>query len=88
VHGENADLALLHRRGDRRRQANQWPRRDVFEHEGRVRRADIFDLVHEAGRNLLALAIGDDGHAFRWLHGQTDANRVARAWAEFAIKSC
>ena len=60
VHGEDADLALLHVGRDDRGQAGERPGRDVFEDERAIRRADRFDLVDQAGGDVLARAVGDD----------------------------
>ena len=79
VHGEDADLALLHVVGDRRRQVDERPRRDVFEDERLVGRADLLDLVDQAGGDVLAVAIGDHRDALVRLHVEADANGVARA---------
>ena len=87
VHGEDADLALFHVVGDHRRQVGERPRRDVFENERLVGRADRLDLVHEAGGDVLAVAIGDHRHAFVRLNVEADANRVARAGGEFGVES-
>ena len=87
VHGQDADLALFHVFGDRRRQVDERPLRDVFEDERVVGRADLLDLVHQAGGNVRAFAIGDHRDAFVRLHIEADANRVARAGGEFLIES-
>ena len=59
VHGQDADLALLHVVGDRRRQIDERPLGDLLEDERLVRRADLLDLVDQAGGDVLAIAIGD-----------------------------
>ena len=48
--------------------------------------ADLLDLVHQAGRDVFAIAIGDDGDAFVRLNVEADANGVARAWSEFLVE--
>ena len=86
VHGEDADLALLHVGGDRRRQIDERPLGDVFEDERLVGRADLLDLVHEAGGDVFAIAIGNDRDALVRLHVEADANRVAGARGEFLVE--
>ena len=68
------------------RQVDERPRRDVFEHERLVGRADLLDLVHQAGGDVLAVAIGDHRHALVRLDVEADANRVARAGRKFLIE--
>ena len=86
VHGQDADLALFHVVGDRRRQVDERPLRDVFEDERLVGRADLLDLVHQAGGDVFAVAIGDHRDALVRLHVEADANGVARAGREFLVE--
>ena len=76
----------LHVVGDRRGQVDERPLRDVFEDERVVGRADLLDLVHQAGGDVVAVAIGDHRDALVRLHVEADANRVARARGEFLIE--
>ena len=66
--------------------SDERPRRDVFEHERVVGRADLLDLVHQAGGDVLAVAIGDHRDALVRLDVEADANRIARAGGEFLVE--
>ena len=52
-----------------------------------MRRADLIDLVHEAGGDVGALAIGDERDALVRLHVEAHADGVARAREEFRVHS-
>ncbi len=86
VHGEDADLALLHVGGDDVGQRGQRPRREVFEDERLARRRrPVVDLVDQAGGDVFAFAVGDDGDALVRLDVEADANRVAGAGEQFGV---
>ena len=85
VHGEDADLALFHVRGNRLRQIDKRPFGDLFEDERLVRRADLLDLVHQAGGDVFAVAIGNHRHALVRLDVEADANRIARAGSKILV---
>ena len=48
-------------------------------------RAEALDLVHQAGGDVLAVAIGDHRHALMRLDVEADTNRVARAGGQILI---
>ena len=77
MHGEDADLTALHVVGDDGGECRERALGEVLQNERSVVRADLLDLVNQAGRDLLAGPIGDDGDALGRLDGETDANRVA-----------
>src|SRR5689334_24453082 len=87
MHGEDADLALLHVVSDDLRQAGQRPRRDIFQDERLVRRADLLDLVDQAGGDVFAIPIGDHGDALVRLNVEADPDGVARAGSQFLVES-
>ena len=88
VHGQDADLALLHVVGDRLGQIDQRPWRDIFENKRLVGRADTLDFVHQARGNVFAVAIGNHRHAFVRLDVEADANRITRTGSKvFVVRS-
>ena len=86
VHGQDADLAPLHVLGDRRRQVAQRPLGDLLEDERLVGRADLLDLVDQAGRDVLAIAIGNHRHALVRLDVEADADRIPGARRQAGIE--
>ena len=72
--------------GDHLRQIDERPLGDVFEDERLVGRADLLDLVDQAGGDVFAVAIGNHRDALVRLHVEADANRVARAGGEFLVE--
>ena len=86
MHGEDADLALLHVRRDGRGQIDERPLRDVFEDERVIRRTDFLDLMYETGGYVLAFAIGNHRHAFMGLNVEAHADGIPRARRELVIE--
>ena len=66
---------------DGRRHVLQRAQRQFFQHEHAIRRADLFDLLHQRGGDFQPFAIGDEGQLLIGLQAQAHLRGIARPHA-------
>ncbi len=85
--GEDADIAGFHVVGDLRRQVGQRAWRQVFQHERLEGRAQLRQLLSDAGGDLATGVVGDQRDLFARLNAKASVDRVVSARREFGIES-
>jgi len=86
VHRKDADVAGLHVVGDLGWQVGQGTRRQVLQHEGLEGRSQLQQLLRDAGGDVAAGVVSDEGNLLARLNAQASVDRVAGARREFGIE--
>ena len=82
IHGKDADVAGLHVLGDLGWKVGQRTRRKIFQHEGLEGRAQLRQLLRNAGGDVAAGIVGDERDLLVRLDAQAGVDRVAGAGRE------
>ena len=85
--GEYADLAAFHVVENLCRQSDQRPRRQIFQDERLLARANSLYFSGQAGGNLASGLVSDQGDFLTRLNSQANAHGVAGAGSQLRIES-